>query len=787
MAKLDLNAHPGRAISIGFVLGGLAFFLAQLIDSFGTGSLLSNGLPFLYEYLLAGVAFAICSLPSFRASLARQTDHAVLVRRSLFASTAAFVLFLVPTLLIAPQISARWLVFFYALSILLDWLVWRFLVRCSASRSSRLATYLDAVPYAPFIIAGLVLFAFVFLGLLFDQPATADQMAYWAYGFLVLGVVVASLRLVPIPSRVRNWEYFPEIVVGSVIVAVLIVGYASPGIGITRAESSYIVDLNENYLASRVKTGDIVVSDSPALRLSSIPRLYPSLDVQPDERGLALWDDLNRALQGARRVFWIGVPESTSDTQGILSTYLKANGCLDDVPDTVLPVRLYEMRAPLARPRVLPPSLASRVADAFDPVQFDFGAIQLTGIRFESKVCSHDAVAIAAQWRLDQPTREPLKVSLILMDSKRRQIQVQDSTIEDGALQSTDQWKPKSQASGYYLVNIPFGTAPGDYALALGVYPVSSPRRLRLKNASDPTAYSDLATLGQVQVYRPDDLKADPYKTIQDSGLLPAHVELGEGIMLDGYAVSAQSLMPGNILNVTALWRASQDHLPAYSMRVRLSQEDHVIAEASGAPVDNTYPTDKWLANESVLDRWDLRIPPDAPGGTARLEIGVNGGKSLYVADIDVATVAHNFQLPSAICPARAMFSGVGELIGCDVDRAQIAPNDRLGLTLDWRAMATPWIDRNYVVFAQLLAADGHLIAQSDSEPANGERPTRGWVDGEVVQDRHELEFVDKDYRGDARLIVGLYDPATLERVAVKDSPDRFVTLPMRVQVVAPK
>ncbi len=100
--------------------------------------------------------------------------------------------------------------------------------------------------------------------------------------------------------------------------------------------------------------------------------------------------------------------------------------------------------------------------------------------------------------------------------------------------------------------------------------------------------------------------------------------------------------------------------------------------------------------------------------------------------------------------------------------------------------MASPWIDRNYVVFAQLLAADGHLIAQSDSAPAGGQRPTRGWVNGEIISDRHSLEFVDKTYRGDATLIVGMYDPATLARVAVADSANNFVTLTTHVQIVAP-
>jgi hypothetical protein len=88
-------------------------------------------------------------------------------------------------------------------------------------------------------------------------------------------------------------------------------------------------------------------------------------------------------------------------------------------------------------------------------------------------------------------------------------------------------------------------------------------------------------------------------------------------------------------------------------------------------------------------------------------------------------------------------------------------------------------------VFAQLLATDGHLIAQSDSMPAEGQRPTRGWVNGEIVADRHELNLTDKAYQGNATLIVGIYDSASFARVPVKGSPDNFVMLPTAVQVIA--
>jgi hypothetical protein len=85
-----------------------------------------------------------------------------------------------------------------------------------------------------------------------------------------------------------------------------------------------------------------------------------------------------------------------------------------------------------------------------------------------------------------------------------------------------------------------------------------------------------------------------------------------------------------------------------------------------------------------------------------------------------------------------------------------------------------------------MLAADGRLIAQSDSAPANGERPTRGWVNGEIISDTHDLGFQTPNYRGDATIIIGLYDPTTGKRVMLKDSSSDSFKLPTTIRVVNP-
>lgn len=789
------SAHPVTrswfAPILGFAIGLVALFLASLVGLITTGLGLSELAPYIAEYLIAGVALAACSFRPFRAVLTRHNDNVALAKRSLFTVTMALTLFLAATMLLDPQFPVRWLFYFYAFAVLFDWLAVRFVVReeflllAPGSRPAQIADYLDEMPHAPFVAAGLFLLALTPFYLLANLQTAAERLGNWAFGFLVLGVGIALFDLfVPKQIKKRN-RYIPPAGIALLLVTIFTVGYLSENAH-TKTETAFLVDTQPSYIATHVTDKDIIISSSPSLRLGNIPNMTTHLDLLPDQRGLALWDDLTRALQGKHIAYWVTVSGDSHDSQGILASYLKTNGCLEGISETILPVRPYELRMPLADPKVLPSAIASQVPDAFNAAQVDFGAIQMTGFSFESKVCSHDAVSVALRWRLIQRTETPLKVTLFLNDAKGRRIQSQDFVIENLQKQATDQLSNGSEVYGYHLVIVPFGTPPGQYTLLAGVYPTSSSQRLQVNSSSGVLASAaDSVTLGQVQVYRADDYNADPYKSLQDSKLVQAKAELADGLRLVAYNLNTQSVLPGENLSLMARWRALLGSLPSYNVHVQLVQSNRVIAETSSTPVDGTYPTNLWRENEVVVDHWDLRVPPDTAGGAAQLKIGVDSGKMLDIADVNVAAITHTFQIPLMRYPASAKFTGLGDIIGYNLSSTRAVTNESFALTLYWRAGRSE-IDKNYTIFAQLLAADGHLVAQSDSAPAEGQRPTRGWVSDEIIVDRHELSFSDKSYRGAANLIIGAYDPATFVRVSVQDSSVNYFKLSTSVQVASP-
>lgn len=93
-----------------------------------------------------------------------------------------------------------------------------------------------------------------------------------------------------------------------------------------------------------------------------------------------------------------------------------------------------------------------------------------------------------------------------------------------------------------------------------------------------------------------------------------------------------------------------------------------------------------------------------------------------------------------------------------------------LPIELHWQALAP--IDQDYHVFIHLLAADGHLVAQADGQPAQWTRPTSTWATGETIIDRHGLWIPPQVEPGRYEVLVGLYRPTDNERLHLPDGSD---------------
>jgi hypothetical protein len=139
------------------------------------------------------------------------------------------------------------------------------------------------------------------------------------------------------------------------------------------------------------------------------------------------------------------------------------------------------------------------------------------------------------------------------------------------------------------------------------------------------------------------------------------------------------------------------------------------------------------------------------------------------------------FEKPPVTIPVSAVFGDRIALVGFDPPREPVRTAQGIPITLFWNSLSSE-IGERYTVFVHLLGEDGQVIAQHDSPPANGQRPTDEWLLGQYIIDSHELAWREPGYTGRARVAVGFYDSATGARVLTAGGADHFL-LPLDIAV----
>jgi hypothetical protein len=110
----------------------------------------------------------------------------------------------------------------------------------------------------------------------------------------------------------------------------------------------------------------------------------------------------------------------------------------------------------------------------------------------------------------------------------------------------------------------------------------------------------------------------------------------------------------------------------------------------------------------------------------------------------------------------------------------RVKPGQSMQVTLVWQALGET--DEDYKVFVHLLGPDGRPVAQSDAMPANWTRPTSGWQVGEYVTDLHTLDLNPDLPPGDYRLVAGMYDATTGQRLPAAPGGDTIELIQVLVR-----
>jgi 4-amino-4-deoxy-L-arabinose transferase-like glycosyltransferase len=210
-------------------------------------------------------------------------------------------------------------------------------------------------------------------------------------------------------------------------------------------------------------------------------------------------------------------------------------------------------------------------------------------------------------------------------------------------------------------------------------------------------------------------------------------------------------------------------------------------------PASGMIPTSQWMAGQIWRDIYHVPVDTN-PANPVRLLVspGVYDAKadrpllanSPDGESISLLTVGESRLTPIREEPlqpfvplAVALDDGIS-FLGYDLVPSA-HPGDVLPLTLYWEARSKPSLD--YTVFVHLVDETGNQVAGADGPPVGGDSPTSWWRSGDQIADTHEMKLPAGMPPGDYRIVVGLYDPGSGQRLMRADDQGDAFTLDLPV------
>jgi uncharacterized membrane protein len=350
-------------------------------------------------------------------------------------------------------------------------------------------------------------------------------------------------------------------------------------------------------------------------------------------------------------------------------------------------------------------------------------------------------ISVRVFWQADETLQGTHSASLRLTDRLGQEWARRDAFLAGPYF--SERWPTGTPVMGHYTVTLPIGTPPGTYMPTLMVY--------QGDETFETLHLSPLVITRPLTISRPSAL-----------GLIltadsPAETKRGE-LSLVGVGFDQQTVTPCQNWSLSLAWRA-ETH-PAQDYRLRLSTGSDQVE----TPLTVDYPTTRWQPGDVWRTRHQLPINCRALDGVfpAKAQLlnddGTPVGGPLTLGEVSVVA-GRQFTLPpdlSAITDVE--LPDVGTLVGYRLDRDRVCPGENLQVTLYWRAGQET--DQNYSVFTHLQR--DQVWAQHDGWPADGQKPTSTWTPDEVITDNHIIPIGEDVPSGSYRLVVGMYDVATL-------------------------
>jgi hypothetical protein len=383
-------------------------------------------------------------------------------------------------------------------------------------------------------------------------------------------------------------------------------------------------------------------------------------------------------------------------------------------------------------------------------------------------IAAGDTLQVDVAWRALTSSPGIYHMSASLVDEHGFTWAVRESEPVD-RMAPTWTWIEGQLIRDQLRMAVPAETPPGKYRLAMRV--LDGERALNvLDQNGNPSGVQ--AMLGEVLLKKAEAPPREREVQVANRD----RVRLNDDLDIMGGEYGRPELAPGEALDLQLIWRALRDVKRDYEVRVALEGRDgRTLAEQIGRPTGDANPTNRWEEREIFRGQYRLVPRAGALPGEANIVLELRDlgtGRTEVKREVHKVTIrgreggSNQDQRPTV--EMNAAFGPSIVLSGYTLAPGQtLRPgrDQQLLLTLFWKAVEPP--GQALTVFTQLLGPDGKVAAQHDGPPDGGAQPTPGWLAGDSVVDEHAIPIDRALPAGEYRLITGLYDPVTGQRVSL--------------------
>ena len=515
----------------------------------------------------------------------------------------------------------------------------------------------------------------------------------------------------------------------------------------------------EEHLARYGAPGDLLLCDAPSVFARRPSGWDVELVLDADEAQIV--DFMNGWRVSHTRLWYLSYPVASPITSSILRRQLDTYAArLDEVDLGYATATLY----------ILPDEAAFTASeDAFRPADFG-GQLALSGgTVLDTPLAEERVIRFRLRWQalsVPQADFRPF-IHLLGINGHLRVAGRGEELLLDRRSWSTSYWSAGDSAEADYSFGIPAGLPPARYQIAVG-----------LSDASSGGWVPVLDEAGRVRGTTATVLSVDvpPPQELPDSASLqlpnPTSIAFADQVRLLGYEHPSRASV-GQEIVVELAWLGLAPFEGDSTARISLVDTGGAIAHEQTFPLSE-YPSSRWRPGELVDVLYDVKLPAELTGGRYRVAVQVlkTGGTAIgamaQLGSIEVSAQSRQFELPHP--PQYPLNLSLGEsiqLLGYDLPQAEVSPGGHVELTLYWRCQAP--VDTSYTVFVHLLDASGQIQGQRDEPPMDGDAPTSGWVEGQVVVDKYTIPVAESAQPGQLDVEVGMYDPQDITRLPITD------------------